>query len=90
MEYKTNHSLGTIHQQNGCEWSGNNMEMVTPLIIEYLRVSRKPSRRAHKGFLQEWKETFILTHYLGQKLMGVWANLEEHSKNMTLSFWREW
>lgn len=33
MENKANHSLGTIHQQNGCEWLGNNMVMVIPLIM---------------------------------------------------------
>lgn len=33
IEDKTNHSLGTIQQQNGCEWLGNNVVMVIPLII---------------------------------------------------------
>lgn len=60
MDYKTNRSLGTIHQQgqNRCKQLGNNNPMVTPLILldigvnklaekpaEYTRVFYKKGRK---------------------------------------------
>lgn len=59
MEYKTSHSLGTIHQQNGCEWLGDNMLVVTALIILYLRVSKAAENLAEgytRGFYRNGRK----------------------------------
>lgn len=80
VHHKTHCCLGIIHQwgQKRCKQLDNNMSMVTRLILLDLGI-RKASR-AQKGFLQEGRETFMLTPILGQKLTGVWAQQEHGTK----------
>lgn len=58
MENETNHSSGTIHQQNGCEWLGNNVVMVIPLIILELRVGKWAEKPAEEYIFTRREENF--------------------------------